>query len=266
LQNHVSSRLFSLLEDRKYSEFCAECEKLDPFEVAIFLEELDRERLAFAFRLLKRETAAAVFPLLDAELQNELREAMRDVPYLRVGAFRAALSRLPWLLALMLSSTFTGVIITAFESALSSLVILTAFIPMLMGTGGNAGAQVSATVTRALSLGELAPRDALRVLKKELCVSVFCGLFLSLANFIKIYLFDILILSSEGVTLYVGLAVSLTLFITVICAKLCGAALPLLASKLSLDPALAAGPAVTTVVDVISLLAYFGISRALLGI
>ncbi|MBQ8388901.1 MAG: magnesium transporter [Clostridia bacterium] len=266
MQNYSAERLFALLEDRKYSEFATLADSLPSAEVADFLGELDRDQLIFAFRLLKKETAAALLPSLDADVRLEIREGMADEPYLKVSATRAAAERLPWLLLLMLSSTFTGVIITAFESALASLVILTAFIPMLMGTGGNAGAQVSVTVTRALSLGELAPRDVLRVLRKELCVSLLCGLGLAAANFVKICVFDMMILKSAGVTVGVALTVSLTLLVTVVCAKLTGASLPLLAARLGFDPALAAGPAVTTVVDIVSLLVYFGTARLLLGL
>ncbi len=187
-------------------------------------------------------------------------------PYLKTGVFTIFRSRIPWLLLLMLSATFTGIIITAFESALSSLVILTAFIPMLMGTGGNAGAQVSVTVTRAISLGELSPSDLFTILKKELSVSLLCGGALAAASFIKICAFDMLLLATPGVSVTVALTVSLTLLCTVVSAKLTGALLPLAATRIGLDPALVASPAITTTVDIISLLVYFGIARSILGI
>ena len=189
-----------------------------------------------------------------------------EKPYINASVFSIFRARIPWLLLLMLSATFTGMIITKFESALAALVSLTAFIPMLMGTGGNSGAQASVTVTRALELGELRVRDIFAVIRKELGISLLCGAALGAACFIKICLFDMMILGSEGVTASVALAVSLTLFLTVISAKLVGAILPISAKKLGLDPAIVASPAITTVVDIISLLLYFGIAKALLGI
>ena len=189
-----------------------------------------------------------------------------EEPYLNTGVFDTFAARIPWLLLLMISATFTGIIITAFESALSSLVILTAFIPMLMGTGGNAGAQVSVTVTRSLSLGELSFSDSFRVLKKEFSVSLLCGGVLGGASFVKVWLFDMLLLRSEGVTLSVAATVGLTLFFTVVAAKLTGAILPLSASRAGLDPALVSSPAITTAVDIISLIVYFGTAKLLLGI
>ena len=266
MENGSGHRLFLLLESKKYSEFAVLAASMPPQKVAALLSELDREALIFAFRLLGKSTASAVLKHLDLDELEELREGMRESPYIRTSPVHIAKARLPWLLGLMLSSTLTGVIISSFESALASLIILTAFIPMLMGTGGNAGAQVSVTVTRAISLGELAPRDVLRVLRKELCVSLLCGLGLAAANFVKICAFDMMILKSAGVTVAVALTVSLTLLVTVVCAKLTGASLPLLAARLGFDPALAAGPAVTTVVDIVSLLVYFGTARLLLGL
>ena len=137
-----------------------------------------------------------------------------EKPYLESPVRAVFFSRIPWLLLLMLSASVTSLIIGAFESALSKLVILSAFIPMLMGTGGNSGAQSSVTVTRALSLGELGFSDIFRVLKKEICVALFCGGTLAIANFIKMTLFDMLIFGAEGVTLALSLTVSLTLFIS----------------------------------------------------
>lgn len=189
-----------------------------------------------------------------------------EKPYKSASIFSVFKARIPWLLLLMLSATFTGMIITKFESALAALVSLTAFIPMLMGTGGNSGAQASVTVTRALELGELGVRDIFAVIRKELGISLLCGAVLGAACYIKICLFDIMILHSEGVTQSVAFVVSLTLLLTVISAKLAGAILPISAKKLGLDPAIVASPAITTVVDIISLLLYFGIAKALLGI
>ena len=177
--------------------------------------------------------------------------------------FRA---RIPWLLLLMLSATFTGFIINFFESALSSAVALTAYIPMLMGSGGNAGAQSSVTVTRAISLGELERRDSLYVVMKEISVGILCGTALAAASFAKIILLDMLLFGIEGITMRLAASVALTLFCTVTAAKLTGAFLPLAANRIGLDPAIVSSPAITTAIEIFSLLFYFTISKSLLKI
>lgn len=189
-----------------------------------------------------------------------------EKPYMKTGVMRTFVSRIPWLLLLMVSATLTGLIITHFESALASLVALTAFIPMLMDTGGNSGSQSSVTVIRALSLGEISPKDFPKVAFKELRVALLCGISLSAACFLKVVIVDMLILGTEGVTLAVAAVVSLTLGTTVVSAKLVGAVLPLLAKRIRLDPALVASPAITTVVDIISLIIYFTFAGIILGI
>ena len=172
--------------------------------------------------------------------------------------------RIPWLLLLMLSATFTGIIISSFESALEKVVILTAYIPMLMGTGGNSGSQASVTVIRGLSLGEVEVRDVLRVLWKEIRVSLLCGASLAVACFAKMILIDQMLLKTDGVDMMVALVVALTLCATVICAKIIGCVLPILAKILKLDPAVMASPFITTIVDAVSLLVYFGVAVAML--
>lgn len=189
-----------------------------------------------------------------------------EKPYLKTGVFDIFKSRIIWLLILMISATFTGMIITSFEGALASCVILTAFMPMLMNTAGNSGSQASVTVIRALSLGEIEYRDVLRVLWKELRVSILCGFALSVLNFIKMWLFDMLLLKTEGLTLLVASVVSITLFFTVFIAKLVGCTLPIAAKKLGFDPAVMASPFITTIVDAISLMIYFLIASQVLGI
>ena len=189
-----------------------------------------------------------------------------DKPYLKTGVFETAGARLPWLMLLMLSATFTGVILTGFESALAACVVLTAFIPMLTGTGGNAGAQASVAVIRALSLGEVESRDLWGVIWKELQVSILCGVALGVVNFGKMLLIDRLLLSNPEVTIAVSAVVCLTLTVTVVCAKVVGCLLPMAAEKVGLDPAVMASPFITTVVDVLSLLIYFGIAVELLGL
>jgi magnesium transporter len=189
-----------------------------------------------------------------------------DKPFLKTSVFEIFRTRIPWLLILMLSSTFTGIIISSFESALERLVVLTAFIPMIMGTGGNSGSQASVTVIRGLSLGEVEIKDVLKVLWKELRVSLLCGVVIAFATFLKVYFIDGFVMGTENVSLIVSAVVALTLCITVIAAKLIGCVLPLLAKKMGFDPAVMASPFITTLVDAISLLVYFGIAKAFLPI
>ncbi len=189
-----------------------------------------------------------------------------EKPYLKIGIFETWKSRIPWLMLLMVSATFTGMIITAFESKLSALIILTSFIPMLMDTGGNSGGQASATIIRALSLDEVDFEDIFKILWKEVRVGFVCGLSLAVVNFIKVLLIDKLLLGTDGITLKVDLVISLTLVIEIIFAKAVGCSLPVFAKKLKFDPAVMASPFITTIVDAISLLVYFGLATAILHI
>ena len=166
----------------------------------------------------------------------------------------------------MISATFTGLIISRFEEKLAAMVCLTAFIPMLMDTGGNSGSQSSVTVIRAISLGELEFKDLGKVIWKEIRTALLCGAVLSVLCVLKILLVDNLLLKTDGVTLTVALTVGLTLSMTVLCAKLVGCTLPMLAKKLGFDPAVMASPFITTIVDALSLLVYFGLATALLKI
>ncbi len=183
--------------------------------------------------------------------------------YLKIGPVETFRRRIPWLLVLMISATFTGRIIAAFENALAAQSALIVFIPMLMDTGGNSGSQASVTVIRSLYLQELQPRDVWRVLWKEGRVALLCGGVLAAANFLKILLVDNLLLRT-GVPILVAVAVCITLWCTVVVAKLVGCSLPLLAKKCGFDPAVMAGPFITTVVDALALLMYFGIARLIL--
>jgi len=182
-----------------------------------------------------------------------------DKPYMKTGVFETWRKRIPWLLILMISATFTGMIITSFEDALAAQVVLTAFIPMLMDTGGNSGSQASVTVIRGISLGEIEFRDLPKVIWKESRVAVLCGVTLSAANFLKLMFFD-------RVSMQIAAVVCLTLILTVIVAKVIGCTLPMLAKKVGFDPAVMASPFITTAVDAISLLVYFQIAKLLLGI
>ncbi len=188
-----------------------------------------------------------------------------DKPYLKESVWQIWLHRIPWLILLMISATFTGMIISSFESALAAEVALTAFIPMLMGTGGNSGSQSSTTVIRGLSLDEIVFSDTLRVLWKELRVSVLCGVTLAVASFLKILLVDNMLLGGD-ISIPIIAVVSLTLVFTVIAAKLIGSMMPLLAKLCGFDPAVMASPFITTAVDALSLILYFLFASALLGL
>ena len=186
--------------------------------------------------------------------------------YIRSSPWELFKNRIPWLLLLMISATFTGMIINAFEGALAAQVALTAFIPMLMGTGGNSGSQSSVTIIRALSLDELKLTDLPRVVWKEIRTAVLCGLALSVVCFVKIWLVDGLLLANPNITPMVNLVVCLALFATVLTAKIVGAVLPMAAKALKLDPAVMASPFITSIVDALSLLVYFLFANMLLGI
>ena len=186
--------------------------------------------------------------------------------YLKSSPLELFKNRVPWLMLLMVSATFTGLIITAFEGALAAQVALTAFIPMLMGTGGNSGSQSSVTVIRALSLGELRLRDVWRVLGKELVTAALCGIALAAVCFGKIWLVDRTLMGNTDITWHVNLVVCLTLAVTVVIAKLVGCTLPLAAKALKLDPAVMASPFISTIVDALSLLVYFLFARVVLKI
>lgn len=187
-----------------------------------------------------------------------------DKPYLKSSPLEIFVHRIPWLLLMMISSTFTGMIINSYETALEANVILTAFIPMLMGTGGNSGSQSSVTIIRSLSLGEIEFSDLPKVIFKELLVSVLCGVALGLACFAKMYLLDRVILHNPDLNASVGMVVSLAMCATVIVAKILGGILPLIAKKCGADPAVMASPFITTCVDALSLIVYFAIASSIL--
>ena len=188
-----------------------------------------------------------------------------DKPYLKTSTLETYKARIPWLLLLMISATFTGQIISSFESALAAATVLTAYIPMLMDTGGNCGSQASVTVIRGLSLSEIEFSDIFRVIWKEIRVAVVCGATLAAANFVKLMLVDRLVFHNP-ITLPVAAVICCTMVCTVLCAKVVGCALPLLAKKIGFDPAVMASPFITTIVDAISLLIYFQFATMILGI
>ena len=186
--------------------------------------------------------------------------------YLKSTPFDLYKHRIPWLMLLMVSATFTGMIITSFEEALALLPALTAFIPMLMDTGGNCGSQSAVTVIRSLSLDELKFSDIFRVMWKEFRTAILCGATLAVVCFLKILVVDRMLMGNTSINLWVDGVVSLTLCVTVVIAKFVGCSLPLLAKRLGFDPAVMASPFITTIVDALSLLVYFLFAKTLLGV
>ena len=262
------------------------------------LEEIMETNIIYVNTLEDQETAAQNFerydflalPVVDNEnrlvgiitvddaidvIQEEATEDIEkmaaitptDKPYMKTGVFETYKKRIPWLLLLMISATFTGGIISSFENALSSCVVLTAFIPMLMDTGGNSGGQASVTIIRSMSLGDVEMKDIFKVIWKEVRVAFFCGLTLGAANFIKMMVIDKGGIAAGGQNpLMVALVVCSTLVITVIIAKMIGCTLPMLAKKIGFDPAVMASPFITTIVDAVSLLVFFRIAVTVLHI
>ena len=219
-------------------------------------------------RLVGIITADDVFDVMEEEVTEDIAKMAaivpNDKPYLRTGVFETWASRIPWLLLLMISATFTGMIITGFESSLAAYAALTAYIPMLTGTGGNSGSQSSVSVIRGVSLGEIQFADLPRVVWKESRVSLLCGLTLAVANFVKMMLVDRMLFHNPAITVPIALVVCATLVGTVFSAKVIGCALPMLAKKLGFDPAVMASPFITTIVDALSLLIYFGFAALIL--
>jgi magnesium transporter len=189
-----------------------------------------------------------------------------DKPYSRTRPLEIWRNRIPWLMFLMLSATFTSMILTSFESRLAAVAGLIPFIPMLMGTGGNSGAQAATAVIRSLSLSDIEPRDALRVLWKEWRVAILCGISLAAVNFGKMLLVDGLLLNNPDITVAVAATVSLSIVFVVMFAKLVGSLLPIGAERIGLDPAVMANPLISTLTDAVSLLIYIFIAKLILQI
>ena len=239
---------------------------MDQEEVARQFQKYDFTSMPVADnegRLVGIVTVDDVVDILQEEATEDIEKMAAivpsDKPYMKTGVFETWKKRIPWLLLLMISATFTGSIITSFENELSRYVVLTAFIPMLMDTGGNAGGQASAIIIRGISLDEIAFGDWSRVIWKEIRTAVLCGLTLSVCNFGRLMIFD-------HVSVQVAFVVCLTLLMAVIVAKMVGSTLPMLAKKIGLDPAVMASPFITTIVDAISLLIYFRVAEIVLGI
>ena len=204
-----------------------------------------------------------IVDIIDEETTEDIEKMAaitpNDKPYNKTGVFQTYIKRIPWLLLLMISATFTGKIIQSYEKALASYVVLTSFIPMLMDTGGNAGSQASVTIIRSLSLNEIKFKDIFKVIYKEIRVAILIGITLAVANFFKLMIID-------GVSITIAFIVCLTLIITVLCAKIVGSTLPMAAKKIGFDPAVMASPFITTIVDAISLIIYFTIATNLLAL
>jgi len=190
-----------------------------------------------------------------------------DKPYLKTNPFRFWLARIPWLLVLMICASFTGLIMDHYQAILDPTLLLTLllFIPMIMDAGGNAGSQTSVTIVRSISLEDIEFSDFFRVVFKEFCVALLCGLTLALVAFAKIQLVDVMLMHNETVTLTMTLAVCLSLVLTIMAAKLIGSILPMVAEKLKIDPAMVTSPLITTLVDIVCLAIYFGLATAFLG-
>ncbi|AVQ44561.1 magnesium transporter [Clostridium botulinum] len=214
-------------------------------------------------RLVGIITIDDIVDIIDQENTEDFHKMAAMEPsedeYLKTGVFELAKHRIIWLLVLMISATFTGNIIRKSEDVLQSVVILASFIPMLMDTGGNSGSQSSTLVIRGLALGEIKLKDIFKVMWKEFRVSVVVGIVLSIVNFLRVYFI-------EKVSFMVSITVCISLFFTVVLAKVVGGILPIVAKKLKLDPAIMASPLITTIVDAVALLIYFGIAKMLLGI
>lgn len=189
-----------------------------------------------------------------------------DTPYLKTSVMETFKKRIPWLLLLMISATITSQILTNFENKLASVATLIAFIPMLMGTGGNSGGQSSVTIVRALSLGEISLKDIFKVIWKEVRVGIVCGLVLAAVCFVKLLLFDKYVLGNSEITVMISLVVSLTIVVEVVFSKVIGCCLPIIAKKCGFDPAVMANPFITTITDAVSLLIYILFASVLLGI
>ena len=239
-------------------------EKFSDYDLMV-MPVVDKE-----MRLVGIVTVDDVLDVMEQETTEDIEKMAgmlpSDTPYSRTPVLDIWKNRIPWLLFLMLSATFTSMILTNFEGMLAVVPALVAFIPMLMGTGGNSGAQASTAVIRSLSLGDIEPRDALKVMWKEWRVALLCGATLSLVNFGKMLLVDGLLLQNDGVTVWVAATVSLSILFIVMFAKVVGSLLPIAAEKLGVDPAVMANPLISTVTDAVSLLIYIYIAKLILHI
>lgn len=266
LQQIILSNPNTLIADIMEDEPTCVTTQTDQEDVAAMFRKYDVTVMPVVdkeHRLVGIITIDDVIDIIEEEATEDIEKMAAIVPtekpYLKLALWDIYKSRMPWLLFLMISATFTGKIIASYESALASYAVLTVFIPMLMDTGGNAGGQSSATIIRALSLDEITFKDLLKVWLKETAVALICGLTLAVCNFIKLLVID-------KVSITVALIVCLALLVTIMLAKMVGSILPILADKIHLDPAVMANPLITTIVDALSLMVYFQIASSILGI
>ena len=262
LFNKSNLKVEEIMEDNVISVYTYE----DQEEVANKFSKYDLNAMPVVDkenRLVGIITIDDVVDILQEETTEDIEKmaaiSPSDKPYMKTGVFETWKKRIPWLLLLMISAAFTSSIIQKYESALASYVILTAFIPMFMDTGGNAGGQASVTIIRGLSLNEIELSDIFTIIWKEFRVAILTGITLAVVNFAKLLIFD-------KVTVLVALVVCLTMIVTIIFAKIVGCSLPMLAKKIGFDPAVMASPFITTIVDAVSLITYFQIATWLLGI
>ena len=271
---HLQDLLFAspeaIIEDLMDTNIVSACTHDDQETVATTISKYDLLALPIVDkegRLVGIVTVDDAIDVLVEETSEDIEKMAAivptDKPYLKMTVFETLKARIPWLLLFMLLATVTGAIISHYETALGKWIVLTSFMPMLMGTGGNAGSQSSIAVIRAMSLGEIELRDVWRVLFKEFRVSFACGAVIAAATFVKVLAIDLLLDFSQ---ITVALVVSISLFLTVVLAKVVGALLPILAKKIKLDPAVMASPFITTIVDALSLVLYFEVASSVLGL
>lgn len=266
----IKDLLFSS-RDEKISDICNKdilyvSTNTDQEEVANIFSKYDKTIIPVVDsenRLVGIITIDDVLDVVEEEATEDIKKMAAitpiDKPYDKTGVFETFFARIPWLVVLMISATFTGAIITSFEDKLAACTALTAFIPMLMNTGGNAGGQSSVSIIRALSLNQIELKDIFKVMFKEFRISILCAIVLAVCNFVKMLIFD-------RVSMLIAASVCITLFVTVIIAKLIGCILPIFAKKLGFDPAVMASPFITTIVDACSLLIYFQIATMIIGL
>ncbi|MBQ8534620.1 MAG: magnesium transporter [Bacilli bacterium] len=266
----IKDLLFSS-RDEKIKDICEKdilyvSTNTDQEEVANIFSKYDKTIMPVVdseHRLVGIITIDDVLDVVEEEATEDMKKMAAitpiDKPYDKTGVFETFFARIPWLVVLMISATFTGAIITSFEDKLAACTALTAFIPMLMNTGGNAGGQSSVSIIRALSLNQIELKDIFKVMFKEFRISILCAIVLGICNFIKMLIFD-------KVSILIAASVCITLFVTVIIAKLIGCTLPIFAKKLGFDPAVMASPFITTIIDACSLLIYFEIATMIIGL
>lgn len=266
LRNLLLSNLEDKIGDIMHENIISIHTLMDQEEVASQFKKYDFTSMPVVDnenRLVGIITVDDVVDIMEEEATEDIEKMAAitpsDKPYIKTSIWETYQKRIPWLLLLMVSATFTGQIINSFQEALSVCTVLTIFIPMLMDTGGNAGGQASVTIIRGLSLGEIGYGDVFKIIWKEARVALMCGVTLAAANFAKLMLFD-------KVGLLVSLVVCITLVVEVVIAKIIGCTLPVLAKRIGFDPAVMASPFITTIVDALSLLVYFQIAQQLLGI